>query len=180
MLTSCAIDAFLYGIFLILSIEFRIIGQNIKNAINAKELESIREIVVRHQELIEIDEEIKNTFSPIFFYAFFLGSIAIASSIFLISTATSTTNLLALLFHTFTTFSLVFMYCTFEEKLITESEGIAAKIYESNWHEIEDIGAKKSIQLVLMRSQKACTLAGYGFVTLSIDTFALVSTSNTN
>ena len=171
----CAVDSFLCGIFQILAIEFRIIGQNIKNAINAKELENLCKIVARHQELIEIDEEIKNIFSPIFFSLFFLGSIGISSSIFLISTTSSTASLLTALFHSIGTFCNVFVFCYFGEKLITESESIAVTIYESKWYEIDDILAKRSILLVLVRSQKACTLSGYGFVTLSIDTFAIVS-----
>ena len=173
----CAVDTFLCAMFLILSIEFRIIGQSLKNAINANELDNLRKILVRHQELIKIDEEIKKIFSPIFFYFFLLGSIAISSSIFLISTTSDTTSLFSALFHALGTFCNVFVYCSFGEKLITESEGIAVSIYDSNWYEIDDIRAKKAIQLVLFRSQKACTLSGYGLVTLSIDTFAIVSSA---
>ncbi|KAL7036895.1 hypothetical protein ACKWTF_008984 [Chironomus riparius] len=170
----CAVDTFLCCTFLILSIEFRIIGQGLKNAINAKELDKLRAIVVRHQELIVIDEEIKKIFSPIFFFAFILGSITISSSIFLISTTSSTSSLMSASLNALSSIINVFVNCYFGEKLITESESIAISIYDSDWYEIDDKEAKRLIQLVLMRSQKACTLSGYGFVTLSIDSFAIV------
>ncbi|KAL7041062.1 hypothetical protein ACKWTF_000609 [Chironomus riparius] len=171
----CAVDLFLCAMFIVLAIEFKIIGQNIKNAINEKSFVNLRNILIRHQELIDIAAEIKSIFSFIFFYTFIQGAITISSSTFQLIATSSTTNFLYSSFYATSAFVVVFMYCYFGEKLITQSESIALSIYDSNWYEIDDIEMKKLLLLIIVRSQKGCTLSGYGFVTLSIDTYSLVS-----
>jgi len=170
-----AADFFIFAIVDILVLEFKIVGENIKKAINAKEVSSLRALLVQHQELIDISNDIKSLFSFIFFYTFIQGAVSIASSGFQLITAPTISVLLYSLSYAAVPLTQVFLYCHFGEKLITESAGVSETILDSNWYHLDDIKVKKSILLIIVRTQKACTLSGYGLVSLSIETLSNVS-----
>ena len=169
-----AADFFIFAIVFVLALEFKILSENIKNTINAKEVTKLRELLVQHQELIEINESIKSLFRFIFFYTFIQGAVSISSCGFLLLTAPNIADLIYSISFTACSLSQVFLYCYFGEKLISASQDIGNNILDSKWYDLEDIGMKKSIILIIMRSQKACVLSGFGFVTLTIETFSNV------
>jgi len=166
-------DFYLFANILVLSIEFNIIGEDIKNAINEGRVTSLRKILIRHKELIEICDDIKSLFTFTFFYI--QGAIAISACGFQMLTATSSIDLLFSISYTAFFFNQVFFYCFYGEKLITASQDVGQKILDSNLHELKDIGVKKSILFIIIRSQKPCMLSGFGSVSLSIETFSHVS-----
>lgn len=91
---TISVDLFLCAIFLILSMEFQIVGENIKKGINLKEFSKLHEFINQHQYLTNINDEIKSSFEFIMFYTFIQGAAAVASSIFLIFATTSIGELL--------------------------------------------------------------------------------------
>jgi len=147
----CA-DFYLFANIFVLSTEFDIIGENIKNAINEGQVTDLRELLIRHQELIEICDDIKSIFTFTFFYI--QGAVAISACGFQILTATSLTDLLYSISYTAFSFNQVFFYCFYGEALITASEDVGQKILESNWYELKDIVVKKSI---LFHKRHACS-----------------------
>lgn len=169
-----AADFYLFANVFILSIEFGLIGKNIKKFINEGQKENLQEILKRHQELFKISDDIKSLFTFIFFYTFIQGAVSISSCGFQLFAAEYITDTIFSICYTASSVSQVFLYCYFGEKLKTTSEDISNNIFESNWYELKDIEMKKDVLFIAMRSQKACVLSGFGFVTLTIDTFSNV------
>ena len=172
---TIAVDLFLCALFLILSIEFEIIGEHMKEAVNKKEISKLHEFISQHQDLIRMHEDIKSSFDFIFFCTFVQGAASISSSGFQLLTAVTTGDLVYALMLAATSIVQVYLYCYFGEKLILESNGVGEKVLASNWNDIEDNRVKKSILMIVFRSQRACKLSGYGFVSLSVETFSNVS-----
>jgi len=166
-------DFYLFANILVLSTEFNIIGEDIKNTINEGRVTDLRKLLIRHQELIEIFDDIKSLFTFILF--FIQGVFAISSCGFQLLTATNSIDLLFSISYTTFLFSQVFFYCFYGEKLITASQDVGRKILESNWYLLKDIKVKKSILFIIIRSQKPCMLSGFGSISLSIETFSNVS-----
>jgi len=166
-------DFYLFAIILVLSTEFSIIGDSIKDAVNEGRVTDLRKHVIRHQELIEISDDIKSLFTFTFF--FIQGAIAISACGVQLLTATSLDDLMFSIFYSFYTLSQGFLYCFYGEKLISASQDVGRSILDSNWYKLKDIGVKKSILIVIMRSQQACMFSGFGSVSLSIETFSNVS-----
>jgi len=168
-------DFYLFADIFVLSTEFIIIGEDIKNALNEGRVTDLRKHVIRHQELIEISNDIESLFTFIFFYTIIQGAVAISACGFQILTSTSLADLLFSISYTAFSLSQVFLFCYYGEALITASGDVGQKILESNWYDLKDIGVKKSILFVIMRSQKPCMFSGFGSVSLSIETFSDVS-----
>ena len=168
-------DFYIFASALVLSIEFSILGEELKNAINDGKIDNLREIIVRHQELIEISNDMKSLFTFIIFYTFLQGALSISFCGFQMLTATSEADLFYLVLYTLSSLGQVYLFCYFGEKLITATQDVNRNILESNWYELKDVSVKKSILFVILRSQKACELSGFGFVSLSVATFSNVS-----
>jgi gustatory receptor len=169
-----AADFFIFAIVFVLALEFEIVGENLKNAINENKISNMWKFVDKHQELIDINEDIKSLFSIIFFYTFLQAAVSISSCGFLLFTAPNIADLIFSIAYTACSLSQVFLYCFFGEKLISSSQNVGNNILNSNWYDLEDVGIKKSLILIVMRSQKACVLSGFGFVSLTIETFSNV------
>lgn len=174
-----AADFCLFAIVFVLSIEFRIIGEKLKIAINEGKESNLRQLLYHQQELFEISDDIKSLFTFIFFYTFIQGAVSISSCGFQLFAAEYITDTIFSVCYTASSVSQVFLYCFFGEKLKTSSQDVSKNIFESNWFELENIEMKKDLLFVAMRSQKACVLSGFGFVTLTIETFSNVSLETT-
>ncbi|KAL7041059.1 hypothetical protein ACKWTF_000606 [Chironomus riparius] len=168
-------DFYLFAIVLILSTEFNIFAEDIRKAINKGQTSNLRELLVHHQLLIEISENIKTLFTFIFFYTFIQGAVSISSCGFQLLTAPSLADLLYSISYTACSLSQVFLYCFYGEKLNTASQDVGKRILDSKWYELKNIRMKKSMLFIIMRSQKPCMLSGFGFVSLSIEAFSSVS-----
>lgn len=168
-------DFLIFAFVFLLAIEFEIIGENLKNAINGNQTEILHKYIDHHQELFEIGAGISSLFTFIFFYTILQAAVSISSCGFLLLTSQNPADFMFSMSYTTSSFYQVFLYCYFGEKLITASENVGNNILDSNWYEMKDAGMKKSILIVVMRSQKACKLSGFGFVSLTIETFSNVS-----
>ncbi|KAL7041056.1 hypothetical protein ACKWTF_000603 [Chironomus riparius] len=166
-------DFYLFAIVLILSTEFSIFGEDIKNTINDGQTINLRNLFIRHQKLIEITDDIKSVFSFTFF--FIQGAIAISSCGFQLLTTSSVEDLLFSVIYAVYSICQVYLYSFYGQKLITASHDVGKNILNSNWYELNDNKEKKLILFLIMRTQKPCMLSGFGSVSLSAETFSSVS-----
>ncbi|KAG8224783.1 Odorant receptor co-receptor [Ladona fulva] len=67
----------------------------------------------------------------------------------------------------------VFLFCIYGNKLIEESTSVMQAAYESPWYDCTE-EAKAFIQIVCQKSQRAMSISGAKFFTVSLDLFASV------
>lgn len=68
----------------------------------------------------------------------------------------------------------VFFFCIFGNRLIEESSSVMEAAYSCHWYDGSE-EAKTFVQIVCQQCQKAMTISGAKFFTVSLDLFASVS-----
>ena len=168
-------DFFIFGLVLVLSLEFDVLSDDIKSAIEEGNGRKLREMFVRHQKLMDIYNELDLLFRFYFFYTFFQGAVAVSTSGFQLLISSDIVELTYCVSYSGGSISQIFLYCYYGDKLMKSSIGVSKSIADSNWYDLNDNKLKMDLKFMMLRAQKPCALSAYRVVTLSKETFSTVS-----
>lgn len=198
------LDNLIFGIIVILTVEFEKLKKEISN-INDKinlptkkmqkmssnvsksetkpnfiELKnkirlSVIEIIVRHSQLLDIRDELEKIFALPFLVELMGSALQLCSEEMLALTLNDTWNQIGSAVSAIIEIFKIFVLCHYAQKLKDVSLSISDAIYESNWEAIEDIKVKNFLLMILMRSQKSKTLTCWKFSEISYELFGVVS-----
>lgn len=206
-------DTLIYGLIIILTIEFKKISHNIdelkqkidkliknkrKSDDNSQNsvpgivkksyqyriqqqydiLSQIIEIIDQHIHLLEIRDMLETIFAPSMLINFVCGLIGICIEEFASIVAIEKfPNSIGLMISGITQSIMMYIGCSYCQKLKDVSLAVADAIYDCKWEEIEDEKVKKHLLLMLIRSQKSKTLTCWKFMEISFELFGSVSNS---
>ncbi|XP_076629919.1 odorant receptor 10-like [Colletes latitarsis] len=186
----CIMNIHVAGQFRIL--QYRL--ENIKNAIkrskkngnsNATYYNTFKTYVAQHQELIAYCDKLEETFSLYTLGQVLLFSLLICLDGYLIlavsirqNTDTHPAKRLIFVFHMIASVAQLFMFTYSCDCLIQDSTNVATAMYSAPWSCLamnEDTRTlRRDLTLVIVRSRVSCCLTGYGFFTVSLETYTKV------
>ncbi|KAG5670043.1 hypothetical protein PVAND_000329 [Polypedilum vanderplanki] len=170
-------DFYIFSTITVLSILFDALKNDIKAAVNAKNVKKLKIAIERHQKLILISDNLEKIFSFIFIYSFLNAAFALGFSGFELAAAKTLHEYSLCVPFMIGALAQIYFYCYYGEKLLIASVSVANGIFESNWDDLHDSKVRKLLILVIQRSQKAKKLNVLGFSELTLDTFTKISTS---
>lgn len=168
-----ASNTLLSTIVVVVCIEFDILRKHLQKW---KKTEKFNDLIVRHNELLQIVEKMEEILSPIFFFNFILSSIVICFNAFHLSISFSQSfsisfvNVFILMGATM----IIGLQCFFGQLIKDASENVSNEIYAMAWEDIKDIKVKKQLLIMLMRAQKPATLTIWKFADVSLERFTSV------
>ncbi|XP_076166223.1 odorant receptor 10-like [Ptiloglossa arizonensis] len=192
-------DNFLFIMTLQVATQFRILQYRLENMKSVKNQEkhsalfdagssdcdadkyydAFKTYVRQHQALIAYCEKLENVFS-----FFSLGQVLLFSMLICLdgyltlATDAHASRRLIFVSHTIAIIAQLFMYTYSSDCLIQESSNVASAMYAAPWFRLpmSKYGRilRKDLTLVMIRSRVPCSLSGYGFFTVSLETYTKV------
>lgn len=177
-IVACGCNLLLFGFLTLISTEFVMLAKKFselspKTPSLKKE---ITDLITQHDELMKIADELQNIYSFPVFVNFFLASVWICLAGFqMIVKPSSLLNFFHYAVILKDSLLQSFILCFFAQKLIDSSASVGDGAYEMEWYSIDDLQIRKSIQLVIMRSQKPKKLTAMNFADVSLENYGVVS-----
>ncbi|XP_045538720.1 odorant receptor 4-like [Papilio machaon] len=132
--------------------------------------------VKRHQYLLKLSEDLEDIFTAPNFFNVLVGSLEICALGFTL-TFGGGIQLLGVILFLISVLLQMYMMCLFVETLMRKSASVGEMTYFSNWH-CMDKSSKKTILLIITRSNKEKYLTAYKFSVISYKCFTkIISTS---
>lgn len=173
MLIAFVVDFLLVAIVTLIAIGLDEVGESFRNLNNVPESERseiIRNLIIKHNEIIEACGKLRKIFSPILFYNFVQSSFVICFSGFLFAQG----NFIFMPFFINIT-NQIFLVCFFGQKLIDSSLQVTDGAFYSGWESFANFNDRSYIRFIILRSQKQIDLRGYYFVIINMTTFKSVN-----
>ncbi|XP_068625376.1 odorant receptor 4-like [Battus philenor] len=152
------------------------IKENLKsmNITNIEEVyrKNIADVVIRHQTLTKLCEDIENEFSFSLFVNFLNSSILICFSGYCCMFVEKWYDLNYKLFLS-TTVVQIGVLCWYGQKLIDSSESISEAVYCCGWYNVPQ-RIKSSLLIILIRAQRPIYVTTYGFSIVSLESFSAI------
>ncbi|XP_076756327.1 odorant receptor 85b-like [Xylocopa sonorina] len=135
----------------------------------------IKNLIAKHQRIVNLFENIEDIFTIISFLQFFFNITAMCFVGFILVTSlgsdqASTVISKCLPYYIALNFEALIL-CYTGEYLSSKSENIGWVAYNSNWYELT-MYENRTLLLLILRSQKPLTLTIGKFMNLSLETFA--------
>ncbi|XP_012063186.1 PREDICTED: odorant receptor 13a-like [Atta cephalotes] len=135
----------------------------------------VKDLIVRHQQIITFSKNIENLYSNIALIQFVSNTLVICCLGFLIVISIGTPGgsmmLVKSVFFYFVMSLEAFVYCFVGQHLSTKSEMIGDSVYESFWYELSP-SQNRDIYIMIIRSQQNLTLTIGKVMELSLRQFA--------
>jgi hypothetical protein len=162
------------SIITVLSLEFEILAKDLEKVDDKTEFKDIKKLVERHENLLDISEQVKNIFSISNMITFIGSSILLCLPAFLALSSHESFLILK--------FSSCFIFlalqtgavCFYGDKLRTSSLKVSENITLCDWYKVKDKKVLKALQLILLRSQNPVQMTALKFVNISIETFTRI------
>ncbi|XP_022115688.2 putative odorant receptor 92a isoform X1 [Pieris rapae] len=164
-------DALLYAFCLYLRMHFEILSIDFERLTDSKE--DLRELVLRHQELIELVNEVQKIYSTSMLFNIIISSFTICFCGFNITVIKDVGTSFAFLNFLLMSLYQIFMLCFFGDIISVSSTRIGDAIYKSKWYEAKP-AFKRSLFIIIMRSRKPCVLSAAKFATLNLTAFTKI------
>ncbi|KAM3958423.1 odorant receptor 4-like [Aphomia sociella] len=169
-------DTLLYALCAYIQMHFNILCHRFENMVMATNEETrarMRKLIVTHQELIEMVNEIEILYSKSTLFNIVTSSVLICLSGFNITTLTDVS--VGIMFGTFLFMSLsqISLLCFFGDLLVKSSTALTVAVYNSTWYETDHY-TRKCVLLILMRTQKPCKLTAAKFADLNLTAFTTI------
>ncbi|KAG5668696.1 hypothetical protein PVAND_016625 [Polypedilum vanderplanki] len=167
-------DQLLYGLIKVLTIEFEKLKFNFENLFdkNCEDFKrELKNLIRRHEKLLEISKEIQNIFSVLFTLNFFVSSFFICFVAFMCSITDAIPELLFYFGFLIFTMLQIFFQCYYGQALIDSSENLNFGVYNCKWEKIDDLKLKKDIVFLLSRTQKPAKFLILNFSMITIEQF---------
>ncbi|XP_017785832.1 PREDICTED: odorant receptor 46a-like [Nicrophorus vespilloides] len=172
-------DTIITGLIIHLSAQFKIITNAVSTVFertnSTKGLhDRVKECVEHHLKIIELLDNLESTFSTLFLIQFMGSLTALCVSLYQTSLM-PVTNPTFIAMSTFTIAMgfQIFIYCWNGNELSWHSIQVAKAAYESDWVDADE-DVKRSIGMIMMRSQRMCILTAGKFSVISLDTFSKI------
>ncbi|XP_063989029.1 odorant receptor 22c-like isoform X5 [Diachasmimorpha longicaudata] len=134
----------------------------------------------RHQQLINFVEDIKELYRSVMLGIVILLSFLICMEMFQLMTSASSTALFTFHYCVYVGGSItqLYFYTLTCDNLTGASLAISDAAYDVRWYFIESVAVKnkliKDLSMVIMRSQRACSLTVGGFAPVTLQTFTSI------
>ncbi|XP_054747314.1 putative odorant receptor 85d [Anastrepha obliqua] len=138
-------------------------------ACSARDLQFLRDIIVKHQMVLKLSQEFNEIFGISLFISFTFTVLIICFVLFHITIGASIDSLLMLVFFFFCSWVQIFLICYYAQGVLEASENISQAVYNHNWYDA-DLRYKKIILLIMQRAQKPAKLQATSLVTVTMST----------
>jgi gustatory receptor len=166
-----ASDPTFISLCVLTSLNFGILGKDLE------ESEVTNQLINRHQELLEISENLQKIFSKQLLFFFLTASLIICLISYQLSVATDFEIISAFAPFFMGMVTQVFLYCYHGQKIIDAGGEVAKSAYESKWFEKSDKKIKAATMMITIRAQKCVKITLMSFFTVSKEQFVMVSVS---
>ncbi|XP_063989026.1 odorant receptor 13a-like isoform X2 [Diachasmimorpha longicaudata] len=176
----CQLNITAVGQFIILQQEIRQICDNPKRLHSSYE-DNVRSRFVRcvrrHQQLIDFVEDVKEIYRSVILGVVILLSFLICLEMFQLMTSTTSTKITTFHYCVYVGGSItqLYFYTMTCDNLTGASLGVSNAAYDVQWFSLEPEAVKnqlvKDLSMVIMRSQRACSLTIGGFAPVTLQTF---------
>nr|WHS04430.1 odorant receptor 27 [Psyttalia incisi] len=178
----CQMNITATGQFVILQKQLREIcdGQNGSTSVNECRLQFVR-CIRRHQQLIAFVEDIKELYRSVMLGVVILLSFLICMEMFQLMTSSSSSALSTFHYCVYVGGSItqLYFYTMTCDNLTGASLAISDAAYDVRWFSMASSTSQnqfvKDLSMVIMRSQRACTLTVGGFAPVTLQTFTSAS-----
>jgi odorant receptor len=177
---STATDLLILTIFAIISKKFEELKEDFVNAgslLGQEQHSKLKELIKRHQTLIESVGKTEQLISAIMLCSFMQSSFLICFCGFQVLTAEDFGQLSNFLSFLIAVLIQKFLICNGGQRLINSSQGIADAVYQTNWIEIKDLSIRKDLQLVMVQAQKGSRVTAGKFMTISLKSYKRILNS---
>ncbi|XP_076640939.1 odorant receptor 4-like isoform X2 [Halictus rubicundus] len=142
--------------------------------ISPKEIEKLRLVTIRHQEIIVFADRIEQLFTYIALCQLLLNTLVTCCLGFLAITALKTEHGLPLLLKSSSFYAVlcleIFIYCFAGEYLNVKNRMIVDAAYQMTWYDLQP-NISRQIVFIILKSQKGLPLTFGKFSTLSLESF---------
>ena len=172
-------EIFFDSLLVILSTEFDNLGDEFENFdFKDGNYDDFKKLVDRHNVLHDLSNEMDSLFNFPVMITFLGSTILMCFSLLQFFmhelVLTNLVNLIKFGAYLNAVIIQIFLLCYFCQKLRTSSENVGKKIIRSNWHESSNRKMIKSLQLVLLKSQRPVELTALSFFGIDLEVFTNV------
>ncbi|XP_013195067.2 uncharacterized protein LOC106138459 [Amyelois transitella] len=158
-------DTLFYSLCLYVEMHFQLLCKRFEVSTVGNEIvvkKSFRNCVERHQELIQLVDNMEVLYTKSTLFNILMSSVLICLNGFILTMTSDVT--IMIMFMTFLSMNLsqTYLLCYFGDLLMKSSAEVSSAIYNSLWY-LSDATIGKHLLLVQMRAQKPCKLTALGF-----------------
>ena len=177
--TLLAIDSMLYALMTIISMQFHDLKMDYMNVIvdgpNNEIMTRMKNLIERHNKLLDVSEELEKIYSMVFFLSFSISSLIMCFIAYELSSDSNDLASYAFLINYFWMMGAqTLLLCTFGQKLIDSCNSVSDGVYNCGWEDSDDNAFKKQLIFVLLRGQRTKKMTALGFADISLETFTKV------
>lgn len=170
-------DLLLYAFITLISMQFDILCyelRKVQNLKGKKAHEKIVKLVKVHETLIELPKHLEQVYSLSILVNFISSSVLICLVGYQVSIGVSFETLTKFASLLIASLVQVLMLCYYGQKLTSAGENVTAAVHDSGWETMKDQKLKKSLIMMIQRSQKPCTISALKFAVVSLPSFTTV------
>ena len=176
LLLETSNSGLLHGFIIILSSELEMIGDAFKSFDFKNDLQNLKPIIIKYQELIDLAVELESIFSFSNFTTFIISTLLMCFTILeILSITDQTIRYIIFIIFFIVMLNHVFFLCYYCQKLESASLSVAEKLSETNWYETNNRKLRIAVEFTLVRSQKSIKLTAANFTVMNLQTFKNVS-----
>ncbi|XP_045762472.1 putative odorant receptor 92a [Maniola jurtina] len=171
-----AADTLFYAFCTYLRMHFRILGRQFENFVSPSPEETrknMRKCVNKHQELIELVNLLEILYSKSTLFNITSSSVLLCLSGFNIVVVQKTGTVLKFASFLMLSLSQVFLLCYFGDLLMSSSIELSQTVYSCRWYDVEP-AIRRSVLIILIRSQKPCKVTACNFADLNLSAFSTI------
>ncbi|KAL0811012.1 hypothetical protein ABMA28_010296 [Loxostege sticticalis] len=169
-------DSLFYTVCIYIQMHFRTLCLRCERIVtsSAKETrENLAKAVKRHQELIDLVDQVEILYSKSTLFNIVTSSFLICLSGFIITVLEDISVVVTFATFLFMNLSQISLLCYFGDMLMRSSTEVSSAVYNSLWYETDE-RTKKSMLVILMRAQKPCKLTACNFADLNLTAFTTI------
>ncbi|XP_038121708.1 uncharacterized protein LOC6045479 isoform X3 [Culex quinquefasciatus] len=176
-------DGLFIGVSLLVSSQFRLVQQQLENleveeslsedvpAENKRILKQLKQIVQRHNQAIEMSQEMSSLFVPNVFTCYTIAAVKLGMACLIMSKADILVRII-FLFGSLGILTEIYIYSFGGTLLMEESENVCHRAYNFSWYRY-DREVRQLIQMMMVRAQRPCRVE-IPFFEASVVTFGAI------
>lgn len=137
--------------------------------------ERVRDWVKQHNRSFDLVKEIDKAFSVVFLIQFLVSAAIISMTLFQLLGGIDYGTFIVVTGYVFAELNYIFLQCCIGQLLMNSSEQIVDSLYDCGWENWKSLNLKKTILIIMRRSQKPATLTIGKFGIVSIRQFTQVN-----
>lgn len=176
MIASFGMDLLLFGVISLISMKFDQLTLKMENFGSGVEPDTVlvKEIVAKHEALLTLNGKLEYVFASSFLYNLVQSSALLCFILLQLATSSDVSVIGLFVAYLVTGFIQIALICFLGQKLIDSSSSLADAAYNCDWLRIKDIKERKSILMIIVKSQKPTCLTAMQFKVVSLDSLSSV------